>query len=158
MKKIEMMIECPSCSGTGLYSGMGESDNVAIICPACKGSGQFHYMYEYNEFEGRKEKEGIDRVYLKGYGYKIRTGVINFSGIGEIDMDKEGVSYQEFLEGKQPKHIKTLACPMLADQSACHKIKDFTNKCDELNGGWLSGIKKCDYRDNKAKCWERFEN
>lgn len=158
MKKIEMMIECPSCSGTGLYSGMGESDNVAVICYRCKGSGQFHYTYEYNEFEGRKEKEGIDRVYLEGYGYKIGTGVINFRGIGEIDMDKEGVSYQEFLEGKKPEHIKTLACPMLADQGACHKIKGFTNRCNELHGSWLFDIRNCKYRDNKAKCWVRFEN
>jgi hypothetical protein len=157
MKSIDMMIECPSCKGTGVYSGMGENKNVAVVCYKCKGTGQFHYTYSYNEFTGRNKITGIDRVYLQGYGYKIGTGKINFSKIGEIDMDKEGVSYEEFLDGKIPQHIKKLACPMLADQSACHDIKGFTNKCNALNGGgYFSYIPDCKYQCNKEECWKRF--
>jgi len=157
MKTIEMTIECPSCEGTGIYSGMGESKDVAVVCYKCEGTGAYKYKYNYNEFNGRKDKENIRRVYLSGYGYKIGLGKILFDGIGEIDMDKEGVSYQEFLDGKSPEHIKTLACPMVADQGACHKIKGFTEKCNELNGGWLNYIPRCRNQDRKNECWERFD-
>lgn len=155
-KQISIDIVCPYCEGTGVYSGMGETGNVAVVCNRCEGSGKYHYEYSYEEFTERKEKKGIDRVYLDGYGYKISTGEINFSGIGVIDMDKEGVSYQEFLEGKMPKHIKSLACPMLADQSACHRIKGFIDTCQKLNSGWISCITHCKYQKNKSECWDRF--
>ena len=158
MKTIEMLIECPSCKGTGLYSGMGEKKNVAIICHNCEGSGKHLYKYSYNEFTARKKKEGVKRVYLSGYGYCIADGILNFTGIGEIDMDKEGVSYDEFAGGKMPTHIKQLACPMLADQGGCHDINGFTDRCNDLGRGWGSDITKCKNRDNKKECWELFEN
>ena len=157
MKRIEMDIQCPYCNGTGIYSGIGESNNVAVICNQCNGTGKYHYIYCYEEFTERKFSSGIERVYLKGYGYRIGTGKINFKDIGEIDMDKEGISYQEFLSGKMPTHIKKLACPMLADQAACHSIKGFTHICDELNHGWLNYIPKCKNKHNSEECWKRFE-
>ena len=152
-----MMIACPYCGGTGIYSGMGESKNTAVICYQCKGTGKYHYTYQYEEFTERKIKQGIDRVYLNNYGYKIGTGIINFSKVGEIDMDKEGVSYDEFLSGATPKHITKLACPMLVDQGACHNIKGFTDKCNKLNGGWIGYIPDCKHRKNDDECWKRFE-
>lgn len=156
MKTIDLLIECPYCKGTGVYSGMGESKDTAVICNYCKGSGQYHYTYSYEEFTGRKVNNNIKRVYLNGYGYKIGLGKINFSHIGEIDMDREGVSYEEFLNGKMPQHITKLACPMLADQGACHKIKGFVDKCNELHGGWFGYIHECRNQSNKDKCWKRF--
>ena len=91
-------------------------------------------------------------------GYKIRLGKIDFSnGIGEIDMNKEGVSYTDFLAGKKPKHIRKLGCPMLADQGACQEIKGFVDKCIELHGGWIGELTKCKNQNNKEQCWERFE-
>jgi len=30
---------CKSCSGTGLYSGMGERTGYAVVCLYCKGRG-----------------------------------------------------------------------------------------------------------------------
>ena len=80
MKKIEMEIECPSCGGTGLYQGMGEGKGTAVICHSCEGSGSYMYSYSYNDFTGRKIKEGIQRVYLTGFGYKLGLGKINFAG------------------------------------------------------------------------------
>jgi len=156
-KKIDMFIQCPSCKGTGIYSGMGESENTGVICYQCNGTGKYHYTYQYEEFTERKIRKDIDRVYLSGYGYKIATGIINFSKVGEIDMDKEGVSYAEFLSGKMPEHIKKLACPMLAAQGACRDIKGFTDICNKLNGGWLSYIPDCKNRCNSDECWKRFE-
>ena len=158
MKKIELKVECPFCKGTGLYQGMGEGKGVAVVCYKCAGTGAFMYSYSYEAFTGRKTKEGVQRVYLSGMGYGLGLGKIKFTDIGEIDMDKEGISYDEFVDGKTPCHIKKLGCPMRADQGVCHDIKGFTGKCNELNGGWLSCITDCkSYRD-KDKCWDRFNN
>ena len=157
-KKIEMQIECPDCDGTGLYCGMGEGNGAAVVCRTCKGKGEKAFQYLYNEFTGRKSRTDVQRVYLSGMGYKIGTGKINFkNGIGEIDMDKEGVSYAEFLAGKMPTHIKKLGCPMSVDQGACHGIKGFVDKCEELNGGWIGLITDCKHQPNKMECWKRFE-
>jgi len=157
MREIRMLIECPDCKGTGVYSGMGESKNTAVVCNRCKGTGKYEYVYTYNEFTGRKKNDLIKRVYLKGYGYKIGLGKIDFKGIGEIDMDKEGVSYEDFLNDKMPKHIQRLGCPMLADQGACHSIEGFINRCNAFNGGWLSLITDCKNKHNSCECWELFE-
>ena len=152
---MKIVIECKSCKGTGVYQGMGESSDVAIICHTCKGTGWT--VFEYTEFTGRKNKQGVSRVYLNSYGYKISTGVVNFDGIGKVDMDKEGVSYEEFCEGKMPTHIKQLGCPMLADQGRCRDIAGFTNRCDSFNGGWLNYIPSCENKANSAECWRIFE-
>jgi len=158
MKKIEILIECPSCEGSGVYQGIAEGEGTGVICYKCKGSGAFLYQFEYRPFTGRKIIEGIDRVYLNGLGYKLGLGKIPFSnGIGEIDMDQEGVSYSEFLNGEVPKHIKKLGCPMMADQSACHAKKGFVNKCEQLNGGWVGRLSECRKQPRKAECWKRFE-
>ena len=154
MKKIEMIIECPYCSGTGLYSGVRENRDIAIICHYCNGTGAYSYSYSYNEFSKQKIKDGIERVYLKGTGYKLSTGKVNFDGVGEIDMDKEGVSYSEFLDGKRPDHIRKLECPLLADQNACHEVEGFTEACKVK---WGSSISKCKNQHNKDKCWKRFD-
>lgn len=156
MKKIDMMIECPSCKGTGVYSGIGEGEGIGVVCTKCKGTGKYHYTYEYNEFTERKRKEDVERVYLSGSRHKLGLGKINFVNVGIIDMDKEGVSYDEFLEGKMPKHIEKLGCPMLADQSACHRIDGFTNKCNKINGEWINRISDCKHQPHKSECWKRF--
>jgi len=156
MKTIEILVECPSCNGTGLYQGMGESKGVGVVCSDCNGTGAYNYKYRYTEFTGRKKRTDIKRVYLRGSRYKLGLGKIVFDTVGEVDMDKEGVSYTEFLQGKMPDHIRALSCPMSADQRACHGIPKFINKCQELNGGYLSIISDCKNQPNKAECWERF--
>jgi len=158
MKKIEMEIECPACKGTGLYQGIGEGKGTAVVCRNCKGTGAYSYSYSYNEFTGRKHKDGIERVYLSGTSYQSGLGVINFSkGVGEIDMNKEGVSYSQFLSGDMPHHVKKLGCPMSLDQGACHNKKGFTNECNRLNDGWVGYIPDCKNQINKLQCWNRFE-
>jgi hypothetical protein len=157
-KTIDLKIECPSCKGTGLYSGMGEGKGVAVICNNCKGTGKFNYKYTYKPFTGRKERKDVKRVYLSGLGYRIGLGKINFSnGIGEIDMDKEGVSYDEFINGKMPEHIKKLGCPMNADQGACHAKKGFVNTCNELGLSLGGLITNCKNQPNRLECWKRFK-
>ena len=160
MKKIEMLIECPACRGTGVYSGVAETEETAVICNKCEGTGAYNYVYEYELFTKRKIKDKIKRVYKNSYGYKLGLGKVNFKtpqSVTGIDMDKEGVSYEEFLQGAMPQHIEALVCPLLADQSACHKIPGFVDRCDKLNKGWLNYIPDCKNRCNMKECWELFK-
>ena len=157
MKQIDMVIECSSCKGSGVYVGMAEKDGAAVICHNCKGTGAFHYVFNYNDFTGRKSRADVKRVYLQSYGYVIAPKEIDFKGIGKIDMANEGVSYNDFLNGAMPGHIEKLACPMLADQGACHDIKGFTDECNKLHGGWVSYLPECKNRANMAECWKRFK-
>lgn len=46
---------------------------------------------------------------------------------------------------------------MLADRSSCHDIKGFVDKCNRLNGGYLSFIPDCKNQVNKDSCWKRAE-
>ena len=156
MKHIRKLIECPACKGTGLYSDFAEGAGVAVICIQCNGSGSYKYSYSYKDFTGIKKINDIKRVYQKGTGYKIGLGKIILSGVGEIDMDKEGVSYEEFLAGKRPSFIERLACPLRADQPSCHKIPGFVDTCNHLNGAWITDISKCKNRHNIKECWKRF--
>ena len=152
---MKLIIECKSCKGTGVYQGMGEGGGAAVICCTCKGAGRAEF--EYTEFTGRKNKSGVSRVYLAGYGYKISTGIVNFNGVGAVDMDKEGVSYEEFCRGEVPTHVKQLGCPLLADQGRCQGLEGFIERCNSFNGGWLDYIPSCSNRSNSAECWRIFE-
>lgn len=156
MKTIELQIECPSCNGTGVYVGVAERNGASVICTKCNGAGAYQFKYTYNDFTGLKKRDDVTRVYKSGYGYFIAPGQIKF-GENLIDMDQEGISYSEFLDGKFPDHITSLACPMLADQGACHDIKGFVDKCNELNGGWINRIADCKNQPNKTDCWTRFK-
>jgi len=155
-KMTAIYIECQACGGTGVYVGMGERGGAAVVCTSCAGSGKD--TFEYKEFTGRNKREGVSRVYKRNYGYVLAPHPINFKGIGNVNMVREGVSYEEFLEGKVPEHIHALSCPLLADQGACHNIPGFTSECDTLNGDSLLGvsIKACDHYRHKEECWERF--
>ena len=98
----------------------------------------------------------VSRVFLSGYGYCVGTKPITLDNGVFVDFSKEGVQYEEFLNGIMPKHIKQMGCPMMADQGACHKIKGFTDKCHDLNGGYVNYIPDCKCSD-KMGCWNRFE-
>jgi hypothetical protein len=155
-KKIDLKIECKSCGGTGVYRGIAEGNGAAVVCNRCKGTGCENYHFEYKEFTGRKTIKDVERVFITGYGYVVGVKPITLCNGVFVDFSKEGVSYGDFLKGKMPKHIKQMGCPMLADQSACHDIKGFTEICNDINGGWLNYIPGCKCK-NKMKCWERFE-
>jgi len=158
MKRIEKDIECKSCNGTGVYVGMSERNGAAVICHTCNGTGRQHYVFEYEEFTGRKIRDGVTRVYKQSYGFIIAPKKTKFAGIGTVDMAAKGVSYDDFLRGEMPEHVKQLACPMLADQAACHGIPGFVDDCERLHGGSLLGslLSRCRNQKNKLECWERF--
>jgi len=155
-KKIDLKIECQSCGGTGVYRGMGERDGAAVVCYHCNGTGCEDFHFEYTDFVKRKVIKDVKRVFIKGYGYCVGTKPITLDNGVFVDFSKEGVSYEQFLKGEMPKHIKHMGCPMMADQSACHRIKGFDDYCNKMNGGYFSVISSCKCKD-KIKCWERFE-
>lgn len=39
MAKKTIQCQCPSCKGTGLYSGFAEPAGTAVICQECDGKG-----------------------------------------------------------------------------------------------------------------------
>jgi hypothetical protein len=121
-------------------------------------TGEYHHVFQYNEFTKRRKKDNVSRVYKSSMGYVIAPKVLEFDNQGTIDMTKEGVSYKEFLKGKLPEYIEGLGCPMQADQSMCHDVKGFVDKCMKLHGGYIGVISKCKYQPNKAECWKRFKN
>jgi len=53
-------MECRSCEGTGLYSGMAEPKGVAVLCHTCQGSGC--EKLSYKPFTKRKPREDIVTV------------------------------------------------------------------------------------------------
>ena len=154
--KIELDIECQSCDGTGVYQGMAESEGAGVICHRCDGTGCFKYKFEYTPFTERKLNNNISRVFLSGYGFCIGTKPIKLDNGTFVDFSKEGVQYKEFLNGKMPKHIRHMGCPMMADQGACHKIEGFVDECNKLHGGYINYIPGCKCPD-KMGCWDRFE-
>lgn len=155
-KVFEADIECKSCKGTGVYVGMGERDGAAVVCSTCKGTGKQHYVVKYTLFTKRKIRDDVKRVYKRGYGYCLAPKLIDFKRIGPVDMTKEGVSYEEFLNGEMPEHIKALACPMLADQGMVHGTELYEKKCHIFIGAGDS-IVQCPCYGQRAECWEMFD-
>ena len=156
MKEIKLDIECKSCEGTGVYVGMCERGGSGVVCYQCDGTGCQKYSFKYTDFTKRKKCKNVKRVYIKGYGYCITPKPLTLSNGIFVDFSKEGVSYQEFLDGEMPKHIKQMACPMMADQGACHDIKNLTDRCNKENDGWVYYIPSCKCKD-KEECWKLFE-
>ena len=65
-------IACPSCGATGLYKGFAEAVGEAVVCLQCSGKGW--KWFEYQLFEGRKKKNGIEIIRFS-CGSFIATGV-----------------------------------------------------------------------------------
>ncbi len=159
LKKIDIDIQCQACDGTGVYVGMAERHGAAVVCYQCKGTGKYNYVLEYENFKKMNIRKNIKRVYKSSYGFCIAPTKIPTASGGVIDLETEGISYEEFKIGKLPEHTRQLACPMLADQGACHNIKGFINRCNKLHGESLLGISltACKNQPHKSDCWKRFE-
>jgi len=66
-------ITCKSCDGTGLYQGLAERKNEAVVCIDCIGKGWT--LFQFEPFEYRKKKPGIETI-------KISQGKFIASGVG----------------------------------------------------------------------------
>lgn len=147
-QRIEFDEECPDCSGTGLYSGMGERDGGAVVCSTCDGSGKHHFIHEYESFEVRKTKPGIEWV------IEVNPGIGVGKGNGYKLSDFGGQSYTDWVSGKPfPKgsEMRRFVCPAWWYQSANYKLKPNWKEC-----GWGS-FSECDNFKNKSKCWDRWD-
>jgi len=153
MKTIQ--IECKSCKGTGLYVGMAERGWAAVVCSTCKGSGET--TFEYEEFTGRKKMEGVNRVFLGGFGYVITDiDVVDTPITGELlPFSKYGCTYEEWLNGAVPEHIKFLYCPYIAYNNGMGN-EPLGDKCRAGNSA-LGRISDCRHYGDKLECWKEFE-
>ena len=143
--KIELIEQCKACKGTGLYKGMGERDGYAVVCHNCKGTGKYHFVHEYEEFTGKKERTDITRV------LQVNPGIC----AGGNELDFGGVSYKDWLQvGTFPpkSEMRNFTCPAWWYQSADYSKKPRWNEC--LLCGNFSG---CKHFKNKEQCWKRWD-
>lgn len=154
--QIRLTIECPSCKGTGICQGVCERGGAYVECNMCKGTGKSSYYYR--PFTVRHIEPDCKRVYRNSMGYVIIDKDVTTEDGEYLPFSTSGSSYRDWLDGERPTHMKFLGCPMLADQDGCHKISGFTDRCNDLNGGWLKNIRTCKNNSESHKCWELFEN
>lgn len=83
-KKGKIKEECTDCHGTGLYSGMCEANDEAVICCGCNGQGWC--WHHFSKFDGRKKKRGIKTI-------RISQGAFILTGVGGTG---KGMTYSEF--------------------------------------------------------------
>jgi len=157
VKKVFKVKEvCQNCGGTGLYRGMGEGEGAAVVCHTCDGTGCHDFEHSYEEFERRKEKRGVERVFLCNPGIGIGKGPTKEGQMLSLS-DFGGMPYKEWAAGmKFPKghEMRKYTCPAWYYQSADYKKKPDWKECNETLGGYISDCKhfKC-----KAECWVRWD-
>jgi len=156
---IDADVCCTKCGGTGLYKGMAERGDAAVICVYCNGTGKEHIHLEYERFVNRKKRSGVKRVYKTAFGYVITDkDTVNSEGT-TIHFSECGCSYDEWENGVEPKPIKELHCPMIhfgqgtddgnfVRENICEKV----NKC--FVGTYFP---KC-AETNRESCWKKYED
>jgi hypothetical protein len=149
MHKIE--IQCPSCRGTGLYSGIAEKDSCAVVCHTCNGTGKT--TYSYREFTGRKIKKGVERVFKKSCGYVHAPNDYKADNGAIIRYSEGGCTYEEWLNGAEPKPVKDLYCPYMWDNRGMGN--EPLERCKKGRSGF-GFISDCRFFADRAKCWEEF--
>lgn len=155
---IDEKIVCKSCGGTGLYKGMAELGDCAVICTTCKGTGCQDFHYEYEKFEKRILRHNIKRVFKSSCGYAHTD-----KDMPGCQFSKAGCSYGDFLDGVEPLPVKELYCPYLfsnqAMQNKGHKDYSFYKYfCKEQVDKTLGKrISDCEMFKNKGVCWRRLE-
>lgn len=139
--------ECQSCGATGLYTGMGERNGIAVECHTCKGSGKEVVEVRWKPFTMRKDKRGIKQVLQTNPGICAAPGVV-----------PGGIPYEEWKAGKGfPKRgaeMRQHTCPAWWYQSADYERKPDWDECRATLGASFSS---CPSFKNKSKCWERFD-
>lgn len=148
---IEIDEKCKACKGTGLYSGMGESKDSAVVCHTCKGTGCHHFVHEYEDFVARVPADKIKHVYETNPGIKVGNGGgYSFSDFG-------GMPYEDWAQGKPflpGMENRKFTCPAWWYQSADYKQKP--DWCHEF-GFSFGSFTSCKQFPNKSSCWERFD-
>lgn len=149
MKTID--IQCSSCKGTGLYKGMAERGDCAVVCHNCNGTGKSTFSYE--EFTGRKKRDGVTRVFLRSCGYGHTDKDITTSDGVKVNFSQAGATYEEWLNGATPKPVKEIYCPYIWNNRGMGN--EPLERCRQTK--YSSRISDCDFFNDKANCWKEYE-
>jgi len=103
---MRLIVQCSSCSGTGLYSGMCEGKGRAVVCLNCNGSGA--ETIALLKFTGRKHYRGIKEVHFK---------------------NEDTMTYEQFLKCVPPQDVNE------AQKTYAQPIKNSTSKMKKNHGG-----------------------
>jgi hypothetical protein len=142
MKKIEVNQKCRSCKGTGLYKGLAEGDDLAVVCHTCKGEGSYKFTHTYEEAGPRILREGITRV------IQYNPGIMAGEGNNYTTEDFGGVSYEEWLNtGRFPEGTEMRKFVVDYDK------KPRWNEC--IGIGTFS---QCAQFPNKSMCWLKWDH
>lgn len=151
--KIEVDEKCPSCKGTGLYVGLTEHGDSAVVCHTCKGTGCHHFVHEYDEFAGRITRLKVYHVIETNPGVVVGVG-----GNSQYTLqDFGGMPYADWLAGKpftQGMEMRQFTCPAWWYQAADYGKKPEWDKCDATLGGTFSS---CTHFRDKSQCWAQFD-
>lgn len=152
-------VMCVSCEGTGLYRGIAEGNNSAVICHTCKGTGKVETKLSFTEFTGRKTRKDVKRVYLTACGCGIADKDFVTKEGKTIRFSEAGCSYEDWLKGAEPKPITDLHCPYMHTNQAmqnkdhkCHSL--YNTKCSKNMG--FGFIAACKCFENKEECWKEY--
>lgn len=151
---VEFDYECTNCKGTGIYVGFAEQDGAGVVCHTCRGTGKAHRKFEYDDFEGRKARPNIKRVYEANPGVCIGGGPDSVIALEDFG----GMDYQEWLDGKPfpPKsECREYICPAWWYQTVNYGLKP--NWCREYGSSICGVFSECPRFPQKELCWARFD-
>lgn len=147
---ITVRVECEACDATGLYVGFAERDGAAVVCHKCKGSGC--KVLTGRPFTGRREREGVTRVYQANVGYVI--GCSEQDGIALEDYG--GMPHAQWARGSEFPHgseDRKHCCPAYWLQNVRGRNAD-RQWCISTPGFRFD---ECDRYADKAECWARYD-
>lgn len=137
-----LLVECRSCSGSGLHQGYAERVGIAVVCRECGGSGA--QAQGYTPFVSRREVEGVERV------------LSHNPGIGLND-PTQGVDYGDWQRDplavvRPGSEVRDVTCPAWWYQgSRAQAVVDWPECQSAMR------FRNCRLFPQKAKCWERFD-
>jgi len=137
-------VECSSCDGTGLYSGMAERDGLAVVCHRCDGSGK--QTLKFIPFTGRRTATGVRRVIEVNPGMMLSPDIIGNAGLPYEEWDRG----PGFPPGSE---VREFCCPAEWYQSADYARKPRWDEC----AGPGRTFARCEHYDKRGACWKRFD-
>lgn len=145
---------CESCGATGLYCGFAERDGAAVVCRECNGTGKKHVKFRYRDFEGKKPRKDIKRVFQANPGITVGAGETKTHETLILE-DFGGMPYEDWLAGKrfpEKSEMRRFTCPAEWYQSVDYKRKPDWKEC--ICCGVFSGCKNF---VNRSACWARWD-
>lgn len=139
--------ECEDCHGTGLYRGIGESKDTAVVCKTCTGTGCQHIEKHFTHFAGRKPPPPeVLRVFSHNPGIKLHP-----------TMTPGGVTTQEWLEdptsaSNPGMELRDTTCPKWWYLNQPEKDPDWDHCIKRIHAYYT-----CPMFHAKQKCWQEWD-